>query len=157
MGKRASPRKVILPKMRKLVPPWSAKRFDGRNNNINNNNQGPVDREGRKRVIPALQAWALRDRRKGDPTASVVGNLRSPPTTTRVSIRPRSESPPPLLPAHPRRDPQGRRAILSRARTPAGLVSPRRHIVEAEKTPEPMSKIWLFALGYFPHNVPHNK
>ena len=32
-----------------------------------------MDKGGRKRVIPTLQAWALRDRRKGDPTASVVG------------------------------------------------------------------------------------
>ena len=32
-----------------------------------------VDRGGRKSVIPTLQAWALRDRRKGDPHASVVG------------------------------------------------------------------------------------
>ena len=27
-------------------------------------------------MIPTLQAWALRDRRKGDPTASVVGQIR---------------------------------------------------------------------------------
>ena len=40
-----------------------------------------MDRGGfGKRVTPTLQAWALRDRRKGDPTASVVG------TKTRPSI-----------------------------------------------------------------------
>ena len=85
-----TPRKVILPKMglaeinskialvtkRLDVVSWSTKRFDGRNNNNNNNNNnGPVDRGGRKRVIPTLQAWALRDRRKGDPNASVVGKI----------------------------------------------------------------------------------
>ena len=57
---------------RKLVPPWSTKRFDGRNNNSNNSNQGLVDRGGRKKVIPTLHALAFRDRRKGDPTANVV-------------------------------------------------------------------------------------
>ena len=70
-------RKVIRPKMilADSHSPWSTKRFDWSNNN--NNNQGPVDRRGRKMVIPTLQAWALRDRRKGDPIASVVGKKMS--------------------------------------------------------------------------------
>ena len=35
-----------------------------------------MDRGGRKRVNPTLQAWALKDRRKGDPNASVVGEQK---------------------------------------------------------------------------------
>ena len=66
---------------RTLIPPWSTKRFDcsnnDNNNNNKNNNQGLVDRGGRKRVIPTLQAWAFKDRRKGDPTASVVGKKKT--------------------------------------------------------------------------------